>query len=356
MTDLVIILPSLNPDTRFSKVVNDLLAAGFKTIVIVDDGSRDDEQHFFNEAESLPECTVLHHGINKGKGRALKTAFEYVSEHFPETKGVITIDGDGQHLTKDIIACGEKLIENPDKVILGSRDFNLSGIPKKSLAGNKTTSFLFRVCCGIKLSDTQTGLRAIPSKYLPLFCTVDGERFDYETNMLLTMKREGIEFVEQPIETVYEDNNKGSHYRPFADSWRIAKVLVKFLLSSGSAVLIDFIVCYLIHKFFDGILGSIAPLVANVAGKGISSFVNFNANKRIVFEKKGNYKRALIRYYTLWLCQTALSTVISYVFISIVSHLFGNSTLLVSTLVRIPGDVILFFLSYNIQREWVFKD
>ena len=117
MTDLVIILPSLNPDSRFSKVVNDLLAAGFKTIVIVDDGSRDDEQHFFNEAESLPECTVLHHGINKGKGRALKTAFEYVSEHFPETKGVITIDGDGQHLTKDIIACGEKLIENPDKVI-----------------------------------------------------------------------------------------------------------------------------------------------------------------------------------------------------------------------------------------------
>ena len=88
----------------------------------------------------------------------------------------------------------------------------------------------------------------------------------------------------------------------------------------------------------------------------ISSFVNFNANKRIVFEKKGNYKRALIRYYMLWLCQTALSTVISYVFISIVSHIFGNSTPLVSTLVRIPGDVILFFLSYNIQREWVFKD
>ena len=53
MTDLVIILPSLNPDSRFSKVVNDLLAAGFKTIVIVDDGSRDDEQHFFNEGEYL---------------------------------------------------------------------------------------------------------------------------------------------------------------------------------------------------------------------------------------------------------------------------------------------------------------
>ena len=356
MTNLIIILPSLDPDAKFSKVVSGLLEAGFKKILIVDDGSSDDEQHFFDEAAAHPECTVLHHGINKGKGRALKTAFAYVTENFPDAEGVITIDGDGQHLIKDIISCGKKLIENPGKVILGCRNFKQSGIPGKSLAGNRTTSFLFRVCCGIKLSDTQTGLRAIPSEYLPLFCSIDGERFDYETNMLLTMKRKGIDFIEQPIETVYEDNNKGTHYRPFADSWRIAKVLIKFLLSSGSAVLIDFIVCYLVHRLFDGPLGTASPLVANVAGKGISSFVNFNANKRIVFENKGNYKRSLIRYYALWLCQTVLSTLISYGFISLITHLWGNSSPLVSTLVRIPGDILLFFISYNLQREWVFSD
>ena len=103
---LVIVLPSLDPDAKFSNVVSGLVESGFRNIVIVDDGSDSEHQQWFSLAEEYPQCTVLHHGINRGKGRALKTAFSCVMEKIPDAEGVITIDGDGQHLLKDIIACG----------------------------------------------------------------------------------------------------------------------------------------------------------------------------------------------------------------------------------------------------------
>ena len=222
----VIILPSLNPDHKFDKVVDGLLKSGFRHIVIVDDGSTKEEQIHFDRAEAFPECVVVHHGVNKGKGRALKTAFETVLQRFPDADGVITIDGDGQHLTQDILACGERMLREETRVILGCRNFDLPDVPARSVAGNKTTSRMFRLY-GIRLSDTQTGLRAIPMCYLPAFCRIEGERFEYETNMLLKMKRRGIPFSEQMIETIYEDENAGSHYNTVKDSWRIFKVMAK---------------------------------------------------------------------------------------------------------------------------------
>ena len=148
LSELAIVLPSLDPDKKFKAVVDGLVEKGFEHIVIVDDGSDDEHQCWFEQAEAYPQTHVLHHGVNRGKGRALKTAFEYVIENLPQVKGVITIDGDGQHLADDIIACGERMLEQKDKVVLGCRDFNQPGVPPRSVAGNKTTARLFRICYG----------------------------------------------------------------------------------------------------------------------------------------------------------------------------------------------------------------
>ena len=99
---VAIILPSLNPDEKFSGVVDGLIESGFQHLVIVDDGSDEAHRRWFDQAAAPPECVVLHHEVNKGKGRALKTAFAYVAEQLPELAGVITIDGDGQHLLQDM--------------------------------------------------------------------------------------------------------------------------------------------------------------------------------------------------------------------------------------------------------------
>ena len=225
----VVVLPSLNPNEKFDRVVDGLREAGFQRILIVDDGSDERHRAHFQRAEAFPECSVIRHEVNKGKGRALKDGFTAVLKLFPDTEGVITIDGDGQHLTEDIIACGNRMLEEGNKIILGCRDFDLPGVPPRSVAGNKTTSRMFRMY-GITLSDTQTGLRAIPARFLSRFTAIEGERFEYETNMLLKMKRRGIGFLEQPIATVYEDENSGSHYNAVKDSWRIFKIMVKDLL------------------------------------------------------------------------------------------------------------------------------
>ena len=225
----VIVLPSLNPNEKFDRVVDGLREAGFRRIMIIDDGSDAEHRIHFDRAEAFPECAVLHHDGNKGKGRALKDGIVEVLKRFPDAEGVITIDGDGQHLTKDIVACGNRMLEEKTKIILGCRNFDLPGVPARSVAGNKTTSRMFRLY-GIRLSDTQTGLRAIPKRYLSRFTAIEGERFEYETNMLLKMKRRGIPFVEQQIETVYEDENAGSHYNTVKDSWRIFKIMFKDLV------------------------------------------------------------------------------------------------------------------------------
>ena len=229
LRELAVILPSPDPDDKFDRVVKELVDQGFEHIVIVDDGSDREHQVHFRKADEYPQCAVLHHESNKGKGCALKTAFAYVSENLPELAGVITIDGDGQHLIQDIIACGERMLQEGDKVVLGCRDFDQEGVPPRSVAGNKTTSRMFRLFYGIRLSDTQTGLRAIPRKWLELFRQIEGDRFEYETNMLLKMKRKGIAFLEQPIATVYDPEDYSSHYNAVKDSWRIFKIMFKGL-------------------------------------------------------------------------------------------------------------------------------
>ena len=224
---VAVILPSLDPDAKFTRVVEGLVENGFQHVVIVDDGSSAERQRFFEEAARHPECTVIHHGVNKGKGRALKTAFDHVRRELPELEGVITIDGDGQHLLPDIVACAERMLAEGDKVVLGCRDFDAPGVPPRSVAGNKTTNRLFKLFYGITISDTQTGLRAIPARFLDRFCEMEGERFEYETNMLLQMKRQHIVFVEQPIATVYDPEDYSSHYNALKDSWRILKIMLR---------------------------------------------------------------------------------------------------------------------------------
>lgn len=359
--DTAIVLPSLDPDKKFINVIESLLAEGFQHLVIVNDGSSPERRHFFDEAASLPGCTVLTHEVNKGKGRALKTAFTYVKESLPELRGVITIDGDGQHLTKDIIACGQRMLENEDDVVLGCRDFNLPGIPPRSVAGNKTTSRFFKVLFGIRLSDTQTGLRAIPAQFLQTFCDIEGERFEYETNMLLYMKRLGITFLEQPIATVYDPDDYSSHYNAVKDSWRITKVMLRFLITgSGFRYLISSLLSFVVdnglyHLLFSLLMGKaaahlVSPLSQAIA-RVLSSLFNFTLNDRWVFRNKAEHGKAFVKYYCLCIPQTLLSMVCLTALVEALK--IGSPGL--ATFVKILVETLLFFISYFIQKKWVFK-
>ncbi len=351
---VAIVLPSLDPDAKFGRVVEELVQAGFKNIVIVDDGSDDEHQKWFEEADRFSQCTVLHHGVNKGKGRALKTAFNYIIENLPQVEGAVTIDGDGQHLTKDIIACGDALLDNGDKVIMGCRDFDAPGVPPRSVAGNKTTSRMFRVFFGIRISDTQTGLRAIPASMLPQFCEMEGERFEYETNMLLQMKRLGIDFIEQPIETVYDPEDYSSHYNAVKDSWRIFKVMLRFVFKDSSAIryvissLLSWVVDYALFYCLFTPCGTVA---AQTIARAFSSLVNFNLNKFFVFRSRDRYFKDMLEYYCVCIPQAFVSVVLLGGLVKKMSISAPDA----ATVVKVVVDTTLFCISYVIQKKWVFK-
>jgi hypothetical protein len=154
--------------------------------------------------------------------------------------GVITVDGDGQHAPEDIVRCGQELLHyNNQRVILGCRDFSQDDVPFKSRYGNNITRFAFLALCGIKISDTQTGLRAIPAEFLKAMVEYKGERFEYETNMLLQMKNQVIPFSEVKIATIYLDENASTHFHPFRDSFKIYKIILKYSISSGASALLE---------------------------------------------------------------------------------------------------------------------
>ena len=163
----------------------------------------------------------------------------------PASRGVVTVDGDGQHRAEDVRRCAETMLADGEKIIFGCRDFSLPHVPRRSRTGNRITSAVFRIFCGLRLSDTQTGLRAIPRDLLPLMLTVPGDRFEYETNMLHEMQAHGIGISEVKIDTVYIEENRTSHFRPFRDSVRVYARFLLFMGSSLASFLMDALLVFL---------------------------------------------------------------------------------------------------------------
>ncbi len=351
--NVTIIVPSLNPDEKLEQVAHGLIDAGYKDIVIVNDGSDSEHMQPFLNLEKLSQCTILTHEVNKGKGRALKTAFSYIVQNRKDVEGVVTVDGDNQHQVKDITACAQMMIEDNDTLILGCRDFSGKDVPLRSKFGNKFTSFVFRTACGVNISDTQTGLRGIPFGYLNDMISIEGERFEYETNMLLSLKALNIPYKEHTIQTVYIAENETSHFNPIVDSIKIYKVILKFIFSSMAASLIDIV---LFSVFITAIGSLVEPnmkvFVATFAARAISSMFNCIFNKRAVFKSNAPFFKILLKYYSVCIVQT----MVSYLSVSGFSTLLSIEGGPLMVLTKIIVDLILFFVSFKVQRAWVYKE
>ena len=157
--NIPIIIPAYEPDEKLLELLEKLKEYSLENIVIVNDGSGEKYKSFFKTAKMKYNCVILEHGENKGKGRALKTAFEYCLVNDSDLVGCITADSDGQHTPEDIERCMNALAEHVDMLILGTRDFDGENIPAKSRFGNKLTRCICKYLCGLSIADTQTGLR-----------------------------------------------------------------------------------------------------------------------------------------------------------------------------------------------------
>lgn len=349
-----LIIPSLDPDEKLTFTVKAAIAAGIDDIILVDDGSSRENRHYFTELETVhPEVTLLTHEKNLGKGAALKTAFGYFLENRQDRDGVVTADGDGQHRMEDIMACANAMLCGESAVVMGCRDFELESVPPKSRFGNKCTALVFRLFFGMKLSDTQTGLRAIPAEYIRTIMEAAGARYEYETNMLLLVGQHHIPYREVKIETIYYDDNQASHFRPIRDSLRVYGLILKYAANSLASSGVDLLMFYLLGQFLFTGGDRLAVLLSTVGARAVSSVVNFLINRQLVFSSRSGILRTFVRY----VCLAVPVMLASWLTVYALSRLAGAGVgQFGRTLLKIPVDTVLFLISFRAQRNWVFSE
>ncbi|ORI95652.1 glycosyl transferase [Leuconostoc mesenteroides subsp. mesenteroides] len=339
-----IVIPSLEPDIRLINLLCQLRKHTNEKIIVVNDGSGEKYNSIFKQTKENFNCVVLQHQHNFGKGRAIKTALEYVIHKVPNAIGIITIDSDGQHTVNDVNKCIEAFQKAPDKLVLGTRSFNTK-VPLRSKLGNVLTSKITSTVSGIRVNDTQTGLRVIPKKYFTPLLSIEGDRFEFEMSMILDTQKYGIDIVQVSIETVYLDNNKSSHFRVLQDSMSIYAVFIKYCIVSLLSFLFDIatfaLVIYILNSFT-----TISVLMATLLSRGCSSIFNYYMNKKVTFKKQNRYSMFL--YYLLVVVQLLVSSNLVY---------FSDKILSSWNLIyiKIIVDFILFIASYFIQKLLIFK-
>lgn len=350
LNKVAVIIPSLEPDEKLLSLLKELTVYGFEHIFVINDGSGRQYQSYFDAAQQQYHCRVIMHSVNLGKGRALKTAFNCILTEYPQIEAAVTVDSDGQHRLNDIVTVAQSALDNPDSLIMGCRDFFSKNrtIPARSRFGNVMTHYALKILCGIKLSDTQTGLRGLSRPLMKAFMTTKGERFEYEMNMILDAKEKGISIKEVPIETVYIEENQTSHFNPLKDSFRIYAVFSKFIAASVSSFLIDIVLFTLFNIILTHWLQpAMSIVISSYSARVLSALFNYIINKNKVFKNNTAGFGTLVKYAVLCVAQVTISAFATKWLFQLL-HISA-------TVIKIVVDILLFLVSFQIQRGWVFK-
>ena len=337
----VVIIPTFRPDKTLISITDQLWSLGYG-IIVVDDGSGKDYRQIFEAVSDI--SIVLHHSENQGKGAAIKTALNYIKNEMWDSDVIGVMDSDGQHQTEDMRRVLEFADNHRKTLVLGVRNVGKE-MPLKSRIGNRITRTVFRMISGVKVSDTQTGLRAFSSDLIKKLLSVQGERYEYEMNVLIELAKAKIPIEEVPIDTIYHDkNNSCSHFHVFRDSIRIYKNLLKFTLSSFSSFIVDYVLFALLLIVLPHT--ALWVFLANVCARVVSAFYNYTLNCSLVFHT-GRKIRTAAEYFVL----AAFILVMNSLILSVLVQLLHFSVYPA----KILTESILFFVSWVVQRRLIFK-
>lgn len=323
------------------KMTDRLFEYGCK-IIIVDDGSGEAYQPVFDRVKDI--CILLRHQENRGKGAALKTAFAYIQKEIWDDNLIGVMDCDGQHLPEDMMRLLEAAGNYRESMVLGVRSVGKE-MPLKSRVGNRITRAVFGLVSGVRVSDTQTGLRAFDIRLIPRLLAIEGERYEYEMNVLMSLAREGVSIEEVPIHTIYRDErNSTSHFHVLRDSVRVYKDILKFALSSMSSFFLDYILFSVLMLCLPHSAGWV--LAANITARIFSAYYNYSMNCRFVFHTRREVKTAA-NYFALAIFILTMNNLILGMF----TQILGMSVYPA----KLMTEMILFIVSWLIQNFMIFR-
>lgn len=232
--DIAIVIPALNEELRIRDVVDGALAQ-CPNVILIDDGSDDST---VERVADLP-ITVIRHERRMGKGAGLRDGFaEAMRRGF---RGVISMDGDGQHSADDIPRILDAANAYPDHIVIGARLRKRSRQPTYRRLANEFGDWGIAFGCGFRIADTQSGQRFYPASVCALG-DIPGEDFVYEAQILISASRQlGVRCVSVPIESRYQANTgpvkfRKSHFRPLRDLWRITSHVVAQVFAYGNVI------------------------------------------------------------------------------------------------------------------------
>jgi glycosyltransferase involved in cell wall biosynthesis len=193
-------------------------------VLVVDDGSGDDTA----AAARAAGAEVVAHARNRGKGAALVTGMRALAAH--GFTHALSMDGDGQHLPREIPALLGAAAECPQAIVIGVRrrgDQRVAGI---NLFGNRFANVCVQRAAGVPLADTQSGFRVYPIATM-LRLRVQGTHFDYESSAIIHAARADVPIRSLPVDVYYPPiEERHSHYRKVVDTLRIIRVVAPFLV------------------------------------------------------------------------------------------------------------------------------
>lgn len=210
-------MPTYNNAKTLKRVLDGVLTYS-NDIIIVNDGSTDATSDILL---GYPQLEQLYVAQNRGKGNALRLGFKKaLAMGF---QFAVTIDSDGQHFPEDIPIFINAFVASADKnlMLIGARNMGDPTVPKKSSFGNKFSNFWLWVMTGLKLTDTQSGFRLYPIKAMETI-KLRTSKFEFEVEAIVKASWKGIEIKHVPIQVLYDESERVTHYRPVIDFLRIS--------------------------------------------------------------------------------------------------------------------------------------
>ena len=212
-----ILIPTYNNHKTIDRVIQGVLFYT-RQIIIINDGSTDNTKYILSR---YPKLTQIHVKKNKGKGNALRLGLDKAEELGYEY--AISIDSDGQHYPDDIPLFINELDDsfNKNMLLIGARNLNAKGMPRKNSFANKFSNFWYWAETGFTLQDTQSGFRLYPVKEINKIKFLS-TKFEFEVEVIVKASWHGVEVRNIPIRVLYDPDERVSHYRPFMDFLRIS--------------------------------------------------------------------------------------------------------------------------------------
>ena len=335
------LIPAFKPSVELKKLVQELRDLNpLLPILVIDDGSGSEYHDTFKDVAKFENCQVVRHATNLGKGQALKTGINHIITKHSNVEGIVTADADGQHAPSDILKIIDSFKRYPRCLHLGTRTWN-QAVPMRSRFGNIATRYALWFFTGMRLKDTQTGLRAIP-KSLALKCLkIKSMEYEFELDMLLAAKSNNLDILEKSIKTIYLNDNASSHFNPIRDSMKIYFVFFRYLSVSVITASIDFLIFSLSFFYINSIAQSM--FIARLS----AGLFQFFVSKNLVFRHKGQLILSLTRFFSL----VAFSGLFSYALIHFLTFQLGFPIIAA----KLTAESFFFLASFAIQREFIFE-